>query len=175
MIDDTRESPLAEILCRPEGSALFFRKCGETCDLDAATQTELTISECRFEDESELPGGGNYVRLVNHFGPGFIDATAEPDLSEPERGDLPKKSGEVVALAATPLLVPSPTGHTQATAQPGTQPGTQPSARPTVHPGVHPVQTAESSGESDPMEDYPVTDYDAFNRMLWLCKSTTFI
>ena len=50
------ERPLAEILCRPEGSALFFRKCGDSCELDAVTRTELVVSDCRFESQNRFPG-----------------------------------------------------------------------------------------------------------------------
>lgn len=136
-----KESPLAEILCRPEGSALFFHKCGDTCDLDADTQTELTISECRFEAESELPEGGDYIRHINRFG-GSFTRVENVKSSGPERGDVPKKTNDVVALAATPLLVASTISN----------------------------EAGESSSELDQPGDYPVTDYDAFNRMLSLCK-----
>jgi len=142
---DKKESPLAEILCRPEGSALFFRKCGDTCDLDAARQTELTISDCRFEAESELPGAGNYVTLVNKFGAGFIDSgETESGNSQPERGDLPDKADtskpqEVVALAGVAAPPPPPP------------------------PPLLLPSSGEASGQPDQTEDYPVTDYDAFN------------
>ena len=154
---DKKESPLAEILCRPEGSALFFRKCGDTCDLDAARQTELTISDCHFEAESELPGAGNYVTLVNKFGAGFIDSgETESGNSQPERGDLPDKADtskpqEVVALAGVAAPPPPPP------------------------PPLLLPSSGEASGQPDQTEDYPVTDYDAFNRMLSLCKFFTHL
>ena len=87
------ERPVAEILCRPEGSALFFRKCGDSCELDAVTRTELSVSDCRFEPQSRLPV--NFLDWINRFA--LTNANSggktgdEDDLSEPERGDLPQK------------------------------------------------------------------------------------
>ena len=89
------ERPVAEILCRPEGSALFFRKCGDSCELDAVTRTELSVTDCRFEPQFRLPV--NFLELMNRFalthinsGKGSMDGD-DDDLSEPERGDLPQK------------------------------------------------------------------------------------
>jgi len=45
----------AEILCRPEGSVLFWPLCGATCDLNVTHRTELVVSDCRFEPQSALP------------------------------------------------------------------------------------------------------------------------
>ena len=58
---DATERPLAEILCRPEGSALFFRKCGDSCELDAVTRTELVVSDCRFESQNRFPGQMSHI------------------------------------------------------------------------------------------------------------------
>lgn len=90
------DRPVAEILCRPEGSALFFRKCGDSCELDAVTRTELTVSDCRFEAQSKLPV--NFLDWINRFalsggksGSASGDIDDDDDLSQPERGDLPQK------------------------------------------------------------------------------------
>ncbi len=87
------ERPVAEILCRPEGSALFFRKCGDSCELDAVTRTELSVSDCRFEPQSRLPV--NFLDWINRFALTNANsggkAAIDDDLSEPERGDLPQK------------------------------------------------------------------------------------
>lgn len=88
------ERPVAEILCRPEGSALFFRKCGDTCELDAVARTELSVSDCRFEPQSRLPV--NFLDWINRFAltnanSGKAAGGVDDDLSEPERGDLPQK------------------------------------------------------------------------------------
>ncbi|KAI9552709.1 Major facilitator superfamily domain-containing protein 6-A [Daphnia sinensis] len=88
------ERPVAEILCRPEGSALFFRKCGDTCELDAVARTELSVSDCRFEPQSRLPV--HFIDWINRFALTNINGGkgsdgADDDLSEPERGDLPQK------------------------------------------------------------------------------------
>ena len=55
-LHEDEDRPLAEILCRPEGSALFFQKCGDTCELDSVTRTELVVSDCRFESQNRFPG-----------------------------------------------------------------------------------------------------------------------
>lgn len=85
------ERPVAEILCRPEGSALFFRKCSDSCELDAVTRTELSVSDCRFEPQSRLPV--NFLDWINRFALTNINGgkTAGEEESEPERGDLPQK------------------------------------------------------------------------------------
>jgi hypothetical protein len=88
------ERPVAKILCRPEGSALFFRKCGDTCELDAVARTELSVSDCRFEPQSRLPV--NFLDWINRFAltnanSGKTAGGVDDDLSEPERGDLPQK------------------------------------------------------------------------------------
>jgi hypothetical protein len=88
------ERPVAEILCRPEGSALFFRKCGDTCELDAVARTELSVSDCRFEPQSRLPV--NFLDWINRFAltnanSGKPASGVDEDQSEPERGDLPQK------------------------------------------------------------------------------------
>uniref|UniRef100_A0A0P5MUZ4 Uncharacterized protein n=1 Tax=Daphnia magna TaxID=35525 RepID=A0A0P5MUZ4_9CRUS len=88
------ERPVAEILCRPEGSALFFRKCGDTCELDAVARTELSVSDCRFEPQSRLPV--HFIDWINRFALTNVNGGKgsdgmDDDLSEPERGDLPQK------------------------------------------------------------------------------------
>lgn len=87
------ERPVAEILCRPEGSALFFRKCTDSCELDAVTRTELSVSDCRFEPQSRLPV--NFLDWINRFALTNINsgktAGNGDEESEPERGDLPQK------------------------------------------------------------------------------------
>lgn len=85
------EEPVAEIFCRPEGSALFFRKCGPSCHLESVTRTELAVYDCRFEDKSTLPD--NVLEWINRFGvpTGSSLNGIDDDESEPERGDLPRK------------------------------------------------------------------------------------
>lgn len=88
------ERPVAEILCRPEGSALFFTKCGDTCELDAVARTELSVSDCRFEPQSRLPV--HFIDWINRFALTNVNGGKgsdgmDDDLSEPERGDLPQK------------------------------------------------------------------------------------
>ena len=88
------EEPVAEIFCRPEGSALFFRKCGPSCQLGSVTRTELAVYDCRFEDRSALPE--NVLEWINRFGmpSGSSLSGMDDDESEPERGDLPRKTPE---------------------------------------------------------------------------------
>lgn len=88
------EEPVAEIFCRPEGSALFFRKCGPSCHLSSVTRTELAVYDCRFEDRSALPE--NVLEWINRFGmpSGSSLSGMDDDESEPERGDLPRKMPE---------------------------------------------------------------------------------
>ena len=82
-----RDRAVTEILCRPEGSVLFFRQCGTSCDLDTTVRTELVISDCRFEALSKLPAR-NWLNWINHVP---LPDPSVNDSSEPERGDLPQK------------------------------------------------------------------------------------
>ena len=71
------------------GSALFFRKCGDSCQLDSVTRTELSVLDCRFEPQTKFPG--NFLDWINRFHPPASGGDDGDDGSEPERGDLPQK------------------------------------------------------------------------------------
>ena len=90
-------SPLFSIDGDETGSALFFRKCGDSCQLDSVTRTELSVSDCRFEEETRFPGS-SFLDWINRFAlpnpnaaSGGSEDEEDGEGSEPERGDLPQK------------------------------------------------------------------------------------